>query len=193
MTNEQRDNGQSQERTRVGGWRSLVALAAVLMMIAAFSTPVSAQVAPPEDMTLSGNSKPSTCNRGKGAGAIRLTGDLKGCLTFFPQDYTCDELNGFDRYQETGREVFVGSLLGERGRFRTNYTLEATYAPGFCRAVEAGEFPFELQLTGGCDHHVKGKTGAFEGVKGLIRFFDVIPDPGESGASNFLYAANLEM
>lgn len=47
------------------------------------------------------------------------------------------------------------------------------------------------QLTGGCDHRVIGTSGAFKGMRGLITFFDVIPDPGESGASNFLYRGRL--
>ena len=192
MTNEQREL--SNRRTRVGGWRSLVGLGAIFIMIVAFSTPVSAQAeaSPAQHVTVSGDSEPSDCNNGRGAGAIALTGDLEGCLIFFPGDFTCDELNGFDRVRESGRELFIGSLFGERGKFRTHYDLEATYAAGFCDAVEAGGFPFEMQLTGGCDHYVRGRTGAFRGMKGLITFFDVVPVPGESGASNFLYAGELK-
>ena len=52
---------------------------------------------------------------------------------------------------------------------------------------------FSAQLTGGCLHKIvdSSGTGKFEGVDGKLRFFDVIPDPGESGASNFLYAGYL--
>lgn len=170
--------------------RSLVAVGLTIAMLMVFATPVSAQTEP-STVEVSGNSRPSDCNGNRGAGAIFLRGDIRGCLIFFPAEFSCEELNGFDRYRESGRELFIGKLNGERGRFRTTYTLDATYAPGTCAAVEAGGFPFENQLTGGCDHRVIGKTGAFEGMRGLITFFDVIPDPGTSGASNFLYAGEL--
>lgn len=172
------------DRTRSRRWLILGVVAIVLVVLAA---PALAG----GRTSISGNSVPSDCNDGVGAGAIALTGDIEGCLTFFPEDYRCDELNGFDRYWEAGTEHFVGTYQGEAGEFTTTYTLEATFAEGFCDAVEAGGFPFELQLTGGCDHYVTGTSGAFEGVRGLITFFDVIPDPGTSGASNYLYAGRL--
>jgi len=185
---------ESAEASHPTSRRRLVSLGLAILMIVAFSTPVStaqAQAAQ-EPITISGNSVPSDCSDGRGAGAIFLSGDIEGCLTFFPTDFVCEELDGFDRYREEGKELFTGTLNGERGKFRTSYTLDATYAPGFCDAVNEGEFPFELQLTGGCDHKVRGRTGAFAGLKGLITFFDVIPDPGEGGATNFLYAGELK-
>lgn len=182
---------------RFVSWRALVVFGLAVVLMLAFSAPVGADGDDDDDdggphrVTISGDSTPSDCNDGAGAGAIYLTGDIEGCLTFFPTRYTCDELNGFDRYREWGRETFEGSLDGEPGTFGTKYDLEATYASGFCDAVEAGGFPFELQLTGGCNHYIKGKTGAFKRARGLITFFDVIPDPGESGASNYLWAGYL--
>ena len=164
--------------------RALVGLILSLVMIFGMMTPVEA--AP--RTTISGDAVPSDCAGDRGAGAIQLTGDLQGCLIFFPATFECIEMNGFARYRETGRELFVGSYDGERGRFRTKYDLEATYTSGSCAEFNDGGFPFLNQLTGGCDHFIRGKTGAFEGRRGFISFFDVIPDPGESGASNFYYA-----
>ena len=167
-----------------------------IVLLLAFTGPVGAAGDAGGDgtvITVSGDSVPSDCNNGEGAGAILLSGDVEGCLTFFPEDFSCDELIGFDRYRESGTESFVGSLNGEAGEFTTTYVLEATYASGFCDAVAAGGFPFELQITGGCDHTVTGVSGSFVGVSGLITFFDVIPVPGVSGASNFLYAGELEI
>ncbi len=164
-----------------------------LILMLVFTAPVGAANgdAAGEVMTVSGNSEPSDCNNGEGVGAILLTGDVSGCLTFFPEDFSCDELNGFDRYRESGTETFDGSLHGEPGKFTTTYVLEATYAEGFCDQVNEGGFPFELQLTGGCDHTVTGTEGSFLDVIGLITFFDVIPVPGVSGASNFFYSGDL--
>lgn len=153
-------------------------------MIFALMTPVEA--AP--KTTISGNATLSAC----GGGGLALTGDLRGCLNFFPARMECEAMNGFDRYREWGREVFTGRYLGERGKFRTKYFIEATYLAGTCADAEAtGEFNFEGQLTGGCDHYITGRRGVFKGMRGLITFFDVIPDPGVSGASNFYYAGYL--
>lgn len=181
-------------RARFRSMRPVMVIAVSVILLLAFTSPVSAKgdgnVG--ETMTVSGNSEFSDCNAGIGLGALFLTGDVEGCLTFLEiEDFSCDEMNGFDRYRESGIESFVGSLHGEPGEFETTYTLEATYAEGFCDQVNAGGFPFELQLTGGCDHTVIGESGSFEGVTGLITFFDVIPDPGVSGASNFLYVGTL--
>ena len=175
--------------------RRMLILGLVALMVLALSAPVSAGGSGHDGrrVTISGDSEPADCNPGVGVGSIELTGDVAGCLSFFPEDYRCDRLNGFDRYRERGSESFEGTLYGEPGTFETTYTLEATYASGFCDAVAAGGFPFELQLTGGCDHRVVGTSGAFDGVHGLITFFDVIPDPGTSGASNFLYAGHLRI
>lgn len=146
--------------------------------------------------TISGDAVPSLCNDGAGVGAIELTGDLEGCLIFFPTAAECTELNGFALYEERGKEEFIGSYQGEDGTFRTRYTLAATYAEGSCAAIDAAlageaDFPFDKQLTGGCDHRIKGKTGAFKGLNGLITFHDIIPEPGVSGASNFFYEGYL--
>ena len=167
--------------------RTLVGLCLSFVMIFALMSPVEA--APKTQ--ISGNAVPSDCAGDRGAGAIELSGDLTGCLIFFPATFECVEMNGFARVRETGRELFVGRYDGERGKFRTKYDLEATYSSGACADFDAGGFPFEKQLTGGCDHYIRGRSGTFRGMRGLITFFDVIPDPGTSGASNFFYAGYL--
>ena len=167
--------------------RSLVAMASSFVMLMTLMAPVEAQ----GDSTISGNATPSACARDRGAGAIRLTGDLQGCLIFFPTRFQCTELNGFALYEEWGRELFVGRFDGQRGRFRTKYDLTATYTQGSCAAFNDGGFPFLNQLTGGCNHRIVGKTGVFAGMRGLITFHDVIPMPGVSGASNFYYEGTL--
>ncbi|MGI9606505.1 MAG: hypothetical protein ACR2P0_10245 [Acidimicrobiales bacterium] len=176
------------KRRRRRGRLSLIAIGAVLTMLLSLMTPVGAAQ---ERTTVSGDAVPSTCNNGVGAGAIALTGDLEGCLIFFPGSFECTELNGFALYEERGREVFVGKYDGQRGRFRTKYTLAATYTAGSCAEFDTGGFPFLNQLTGGCDHHIVGKRGVFKGMRGLLTFHDVIPEPGVSGASNFLYSGYL--
>jgi hypothetical protein len=141
--------------------------------------------------TVSGNAFPSLCNGDVGLGALELTGDIEGCLTFLDLDFECQELNGFAHYFEEGAESFVGSVNGVDGTFTTRYTLEATYKQGACEEFNAGGFPFQQQLTGGCDHLIVNGTGAFRDARGLVTFYDVIPDPGESGASNFFYKADI--
>ena len=84
-----------------------------VVLLPAFASPVSATGnggSAAHTMTISGDSVPSDCSNGEGAGAIFLMGDVEGCLTFFPDSYICDELNGFDRYREWRTEAFVGEL-----------------------------------------------------------------------------------
>ena len=133
---------------------------------------------------VSGDSVFSDC----GDFAIELSGDLNGCLHIVPGSYTCSELNGFDQYNERGTELFEDED-GSSG-FRTRYTLEARFSPGFCNS-----FNFALQITGGCLHTIVNASGRgkYRGAKGTITFSDVIPDPGESGATNFLYHGDLKL
>lgn len=166
-----------------------VVLGAVFLL-ASVASPVDA-IGRHRSTTVSGNALPSECNKGEGVGALELTGDLEGCWIFLDFDFECEELNGFARYTEKGRESFSGTANGVEGTFKTKYTLEATYNSGACQEFDAGGFPFEEQITGGCDHYIVKGTGAFRRAKGLITFFDVIPDPGESGASNYFYAGKI--
>lgn len=90
-----------------------------------------------------------------------------------------------------GREVFVDKLRRKRGEFRTSYKIVTTYKAGSCVAFNDGGFPFEDQIPGGCNHKVKGRTGAFRGANGPITFYDQIPVVGKD-ATNFFYSGYLK-
>lgn len=171
-------------------WLLLPLTLGMLLILSSIAAPVDA-IGKQSSVLLSGNAVPSACNGDVGLGAIELSGDMEGCLTFLDFDFECKELNGFALYNERGRESFAGTANGVEGTFTTRYTLEATYKSGACEEFNAGGFPFEQQMTGGCDHFIVNGTGAFRDARGLVTFFDVIPDPGESGASNFFYTAQI--
>ena len=145
---------------------------------------------------ISGNSVFSDCGVDGSDVALLLTGDLKGCLSIFVQDYSCRELNGFAHYKERGREAFNGTWRGGRGRFTTKYTINAAYAQGFCQS-----FDFSLELSGSCTHHITGRSGVFADTEGVFTMFDVITnvtgDPvtgafaAGSGGNNFLYSGRI--
>jgi len=151
-----------------------------------------------ETITVSGNSTVSeSCGLPDADFALDMKGDLEGCLSIFVKSYECDELNGFAKYTERGREVFVGTIDGVgSGRFKTRYVVEGIYAQGFCTT-----FDFTSQLAGGCDHKVRGTKGDLIGVHGLLKFYDVVVGvpaggmgmPGIDGASNFFYEGELEI
>jgi hypothetical protein len=168
-----------------------LAATALLMLATTANAAGTAKHTNGKRTTISGNSTPSDCNNGKGAGALSLTGDLEGCLTFFPKRFVCNELNGFAKYTEWGRESFKGTHNGQAGKFRTKYKVVGTYTQGSCKAFNNGCFPFANQITGGCKHKVIGRTGAFKGYRGIITFHDQIPVIGE-GATNFLYEGYLK-
>lgn len=145
---------------------------------------------------VSGNSTYSDCGVEGSDLALAMTGDLEGCWSVFVEGFKCKELEDFDLYLENGREVFVGTLRGKQGRFATSYTLEAAMAKGFCQS-----FDFTLEVAGGCSHKVYGRSGVFEGARGLITFLDVITgvtgDPvtgaftAGTGGNNFLYYGRI--
>jgi len=134
---------------------------------------------------ISGNSTFSDCGVAGSDFALLITGDIAGCLSIFVQGYTCKEVNGFDRYTERGREVFVGTLRGKQGGSVTNYTVDAACAKGFCQSLD-----FSLELSGSCIHKIRGRNGVFADGEGVFPLFDV-PVTGAftagSGANNFLY------
>ena len=173
--------------------RTLVAGGVAAVLLAAGSPTMAADG---KSTFVSGNSTYSDCGLAGSDLALALTGDLEGCWSVFVEGFKCRELDGFDLYLENGREVFVGALRGERGRFATDYTLEAVMAKGFCQS-----FDFSLEVAGGCDHRIHGKRGVFEGARGLIKFLDVIagvtgdPVTGEftagSGPNNFPYYGRI--
>jgi hypothetical protein len=147
---------------------------------------------------VSGNSTYSDCGIQGSDLALAMTGDLEGCWSIFVEGFECKALGDFDLYFERGREVFVGSLRGKQGRFATDYTLEAAMARGFCDS-----FDFALEVAGGCSHKIHGRSGVFEGARGLIKFLDVITgvtgDPvtgaysAGTGGNNFLYYGRINL
>jgi uncharacterized membrane protein len=149
-----------------------------------------------ERVFVSGNSTYSDCGRPGSDYALAMTGDLKGCLSGFIQDYKCKELKQYDLYLEEGREVFVGKFDGKQGKFRTTYTFAGAYAEGFCKSFDP-----TLEVGGGCTHPIKSASGVFADAKGLIKFIDVIagvtgdPTTGEfhagTGGNNFVYYGHI--
>jgi len=155
----------------------------VLALFFALSVSVSAADGQGGRTQVSGDSVFSDC----GGYAIELSGDLNGCLEIVPQRYTCEELNGFAVYREWGEEFFMDDD-GE-STFRTKYDLEGIYASGFCASDPAD---YSLQLSGGCDHKIFSGTGKFRGANGNIVFYDIIPEAGVSGATNFIYHGEVK-
>jgi hypothetical protein len=148
------------------------------------------------NIAISGNSTFSDCGAAGSDLALLMTGDLKGCLSIFVQSFTCTELNDFDHYTERGREAFVGTWRGRKGKFTTRYTVDAAYGKGFCQSLD-----FSLELSGSCIHHIDGRSGVFDHAEGVFTMFDVItnvtgdPDTGVfspgAGANNFLYYGRI--
>lgn len=100
--------------------------------------------------------------------ALKMTGDLEGCLYIFIEKYNC---SGDGRYYETGREIFVGTYKGQPGSFKTTYKFAAIFEG--CK--EGG--PAGVEIIGLCNHPiVKGSgEGVFAGVTGTLHFWDNIP------------------
>lgn len=147
---------------------------------------------------VSGNSTFSACGLDGSDFALAMTGDLEGCLSVFVEGFKCKALDDYDLYSERGREVFVGSLRGKQGRFRTSYTVDAAMAKGFCQS-----FDMSLEVAGSCSHKVEGRSGVFKDAEGLLTFFDVVanvtgnPVTGEfaagTGSNNFLYFGRIHL
>ena len=123
---------------------------------------------------------PAECDAaGQGAVyAIRMTGDLEGCLYAFIDDFECSPSG---TYREVGREYFVGTYNGQPGTFRTTYKFEAKYED-----CDGG--PLGAEIFGRCQHPiVEGSgTGVFNGVSGQLNFKDDIE------AGNFPYRGRLQ-
>ena len=104
--------------------------------------------------------------------ALRLTGDLEGCLFVYVEDYGCSPSG---TYRESGMEYFVGTYMGEAGTFMTTYNFEAKYEG----CGEDGLF-LGAEIFGRCQHPIvkESGTGVFEGVTGRLNFKDNV-DTGE--------------
>jgi hypothetical protein len=109
--------------------------------------------------------------------AIKMTGDLQGCLYAFIDDFECSPSG---TYREEGREYFVGTYNGQPGTFWTTYKFEAKYED-----CDGG--PLGAEIFGRCQHPIVtgSGTGVFSGVTGQINFKDDIE------AGNFPYKAQL--
>jgi hypothetical protein len=109
--------------------------------------------------------------------AIKMTGNLQGCLYAFVDDFECSPSG---TYREEGREYFVGSYNGEPGTFWTTYKFEARY-----EGCNGG--PLGAEIFGRCQHPIVAGsgTGAFAGVTGQLNFKDDIE------AGNFPYRGQL--
>ena len=124
-------------------WRSTRVLLASAFATVIMASGNAALAAGDGTIRISGNSTFSDCGVAGSDFALLMTGDLEGCLSIFVRVYTCKEVNGFAHYTERGREAFVGTLRGKKGRFTTNYTVDAAYATGFCQSLD-----FSLELSG---------------------------------------------
>ncbi|MBA2562282.1 MAG: hypothetical protein H0V14_05095 [Chitinophagaceae bacterium] len=123
------------------------------------------------------------CNSPLGQGAafaIKMTGDLEGCLYAFIDDFECSPSG---TYREEGRELFIGTYNGETGTFWTGYKFEGKYEG----CAENGA-PLGAEIFGRCQHPiVEGSgDGVFEGVTGRLDFKDDIE------AGNFPFRGHLK-
>lgn len=117
---------------------------------------------------------------GEGASyAVRMTGDIEGCLYTFIDDFECSPSG---TYREAGREFFVGTYKGQIGTFWTTYKFEAKY-----EGCSDGS-PLGAEIFGRCQHPVTAGSGngVFEGVSGRLDFQDDIE------AGNFPYRGHLQ-
>lgn len=111
--------------------------------------------------------------------ALRMTGDLTGCLYAFVDDFKCADGN----YVEKGRELFVGTYKGHPGTFRTTYIFKGKY-----EGCNKDGSPAGAEISGGCHHPIiEGSgDGVFTGVTGFIDFVDNV----ETG--DFPYTGHLK-
>ena len=109
--------------------------------------------------------------------AIRMTGDLQGCLYAFIDDYECSPSG---TYREEGREYFVGTYNGQSGTFWTTYRFEAKYE-------DCDGAPLGAEIFGRCQHPIAAGsgTGVFNNVSGQLNFRDDIE------AGNFPYRGQM--
>jgi hypothetical protein len=156
------------------------------------NNPVLQEVALPEEQTTAINSVGAIQISGVGfyattgecdyenqgaAYAIRMTGDLEGCLYAFIDEFECSPSG---TYREEGREYFVGMYKGQSGTFWTTYKFEARY-----EGCDGG--PLGAEIFGRCQHPIVAGsgTGVFGGVTGQLNFKDDIE------AGNFPYRGHL--
>jgi|SRR5688572_17260033 hypothetical protein len=112
--------------------------------------------------------------------ALNMTGDLVGCWYIFVDEYDCSPSG---TYREIGRELFVGTYMGQEGTFWTTYKFEAKYEG----CAEDGSY-IGAEIFGRCQHPIidGSGTGVFEGVDGRLDMKDDIE------AGDFPYRGHLQ-
>ena len=112
--------------------------------------------------------------------AVRMTGDLTGCLYVYVDSFACSPSG---TYREIGREYFVGTYNGESGTFWTNYKFEAKYEG----CADNGSY-LGAEIFGRCQHPIEegSGTGVFEGVTGRLDMKDDIEE------GNYPYRGHLK-
>ncbi len=113
--------------------------------------------------------------------AVRLTGDVEGCLYAFIEAWGCSPSG---TYREEGHEYFVGTYNGQSGTFETTYKFEAKYEG--CPLI--GE-PLGAEIFGRCQHPITAGsgTGDLEGITGQLNFKDDVV------AGNFPYTGHIKL
>lgn len=169
-------------------------LAVILFACSKDNKPMSQKETLPEEQTSANNSAGATQISGVGfyatagecdyesqgaAYAIKMTGDLQGCLYAFIDDYECSPSG---TYREEGREFFVGTYNGQSGTFWTTYRFESKY-----EGCSENGTPLGAEIIGRCQHPIveDSGTGVFNGVSGQLNFRDDIE------AGNFPYRGYL--
>ena len=169
-------------------------LALILFACSKDSNPLPQKETLPEEQTAANNSVGGMQLSGVGfyatagecdfvnqgaAYAVRMTGDLEGCLYAFIDEYECSPSG---TYREIGREFFVGTYNGQSGTFWTTYKFEAKY-----EGCSENGAPLGAEIFGRCQHPIVGGsgTGVFNGVSGQLNFKDDIE------AGNFPYRGQL--
>jgi hypothetical protein len=96
--------------------------------------------------------------------AIVMSGSLVGCW-YTDVQYTKDNGTPSGVYLERGEELFVGTLDGQAGTFRTTYFFSSKWDPDVTTGAE---------VHGRCQHPIVAGsgTGAFAGATGRVDFKD---------------------
>ena len=161
-------------------WLRVTIMAAIMSAIAfvGFVAPASANGAT-QIAGVGFFAETGECTDSEGSGsdfALRMTGDLQGCLYVFVETFECSPSG---TYRETGTEIYVGGgSEGDDGTFSTTYRFTAKLEVCPDLATE---------IFGRCQHPIVAGsgTGDFEGVTGRLDIKD------DLAAGNFPYRGHL--
>jgi len=121
------------------------------------------------------------CDLPQGAAyAVKMTGDIEGCLIIFIDEYECSPSG---TYREVGRELIIGTYNGQEGSFWTTYKFEAKYEGCSPDGSYLG-----AEILGRCQHPITegSGTGVFAGVTGRLDMKDDI------AAANYPYRGHFK-